>query len=74
LSSAFQKNALVTKEERYRRKAVEFAELAQGAASAADRAHMLRLAEAWLDRAKQSDRRVRKVGERPLIRTKPLDD
>ena len=58
----------MSEEERYRKKAVEFAELAQRAASAADKAHMLRSAEAWLDRAKQSGRRIRNVGERPLIR------
>ena len=57
---------LVTLE--YRRKAVEFAELAQRATLAADKAHMLRSAEAWLDRAKQSDRRIRNLGERPLTR------
>ena len=58
----------MSKEERYRRKAVEFAELAQRATSAADKAHMLRSAEAWLDRAKQSGRRIRNLGERPLTR------
>ena len=58
----------MSKEERYGRKAVEFAELAQRATSAADKAHMLRSAEAWLDRAKQSGRRIRNLGERPLTR------
>ena len=60
----------MTKEEQYRRNAVEFAELAQRAASAADKAHMLRSAQAWLDRAKQSRRRVRNLGERSLVRAK----
>jgi hypothetical protein len=63
-----QKNAVMSNEERYRRKAVEFAALAQRAVSVADKAHMLRAAEAWLDRAKQSGQRIRNVGERPLIR------
>ena len=60
----------MTKEEQYRRNAVEFAELAQRAASAADKAHMLRSAQAWLDRAKHSRRRVRNLGERSLVRAK----
>ena len=60
----------MTKEEQYRRNAVEFAELAQRVASAADKVHMLRSAEAWLDRAKQSGQRVRNLGERSLVRAK----
>ena len=39
----------MSKEDTYRRNAVEFAELAHRATSVADRAHMFRSAEAWLD-------------------------
>ena len=60
----------MTKEDQYRKNAVQFAELAQRAASAADKVLMLRSAEAWLDLAKQSNRRVRNLGERSFIRAK----
>ena len=60
----------MTREDEFRRNAVKFAELADRATSAIDKARMLRSAEAWLDLAKQSARRVRKIGERPLVRAK----
>ena len=58
----------MTKDEEYRRKAVEFAELARRASSTRNKARMLGLAEAWLDRAQQTGRRIRNIGERPSVR------
>jgi hypothetical protein len=64
----------MSKEDTYRRAAVEFAQLAHRATSVADRAHMFRSAEAWLDLAnltrRQSGQRIRKIGERPLTRAR----
>jgi hypothetical protein len=65
---------MIRKEYEYRRNAIASLELARRAASPADKAHLLKLAEAWLDLAnltyKQSGQRVRKIGEHPLIRAK----
>ena len=65
---------MIRKEYEYRRNAIATVELARRAASPADKAHLLKLAEAWLDLAnlthRQSGQRVRKIGEHPLVRTK----
>jgi hypothetical protein len=66
---------MVRKEYEYRRNAVVSVELARRAACPADKAHLLKLAEAWLDLANlthsQSGQRVRNVGEHhPLVRAK----
>ena len=57
---------MVRKEYEYRRKAVWSLELARRAVSPADKAHLLKLAEDWLDLAnltyRQSGQRIRKVG------------
>jgi hypothetical protein len=58
----------------YRRNAILSVELARRTASPADKAHLLKIAEAWLDLAnlthRQSGQRVRKIGEHPLVRAK----
>ena len=65
---------MIRKEYEYRRNAIASLELARRAGSPADKAHLLKLAEAWLDLAnltyRQSGQRVRKIGEHPLIRAK----
>ena len=56
----------MTKEDEYRLNAIESAELAHRAASSVDKAHLLKLAQDWLDLAnltyRQSGQRVRKIG------------
>ena len=65
---------MIRKEYEYRRNAIASLELARRAASPADKAHLLKLAEAWLDLAnltyRQSGQRVRRIGEHPLVRAK----
>jgi hypothetical protein len=65
---------MIRKENEYRRNAIASLELARRATSPAGKAHLLKLAEAWLDLAnltyRQSGQRVRKIGEHPLIRAK----
>jgi hypothetical protein len=65
---------MIKKEYEYRRNAIVSVDLARRTADPADKAHLLRLAEDWLDLAKlihsQSGRRVRNVGEHPLVRAK----
>jgi hypothetical protein len=62
------------KEFEYRSNAIMSVELARRAALPADKAHLFKLAEAWLDLAnlthRQSGQRVRKIGEYPLVRAK----
>src|SRR5262249_21135989 len=62
---------MIRKEYEYRRNAVWSLELARRAVSSADKAHLLKLAEDWLDLAnltyRQSGQRVRKIGEHPLV-------
>ena len=63
----------MTKEDAYRRYAVQSVELALRATSVADRALLRKMAEVWVDLAmthKQSEQRVRNIGEHPLVRTK----
>ena len=45
---------MIRKEYEYRRNAIASMELARRAASPADKAHLLKLAEAWLDLATQT--------------------
>ena len=56
----------MTKENEYRLNAIESAELAHRATSPVDKAHLLKLAQDWLDLAnlayRQSGQRVRKIG------------
>jgi hypothetical protein len=65
---------MIRKEYECRINAIWSLELARRAISPADKAHLLKLAEACLDLAKvthsQSGQRVRKVGEHPLVRAK----
>jgi hypothetical protein len=65
---------MIRKEYEYRRNAIASVELARRAASPADKAHLLKLAAAWLELAKvtrrQSGQRFRKIGEHPLVRAK----
>jgi hypothetical protein len=65
---------MIREEYEYRINAIWSLELARRAICPADKAHLLKLAEAWLDLAKvthsQSGQRVRKVGEHPLVRAK----
>jgi hypothetical protein len=66
---------MVRKEYEYRSNAIISVELARPATSPAEKAHLLKLAEAWLDLAnlthRQSGQRVRNVGEHhPLVRAK----
>ena len=62
----------MTKEDEYRRHAIRFVELARRAASPVDKAHLLKLAESWLNLAKvtrrQSGQQVRKIGEHRPVR------
>ena len=62
----------MTKENEYRLNAIRSAELAHRTASPVDKAHLLKLAQDWLDLAnlthRQSGQRVRKIGEHPLVR------
>ena len=64
--------SMIRKEYEYRRNAIVSVELARRTASPADKAHLLKLAEAWLDLAKraraQSGHQVRKVGEHPIAK------
>ena len=63
---------MIRKEYEYRINAIVSVELARRTASPADKAHLLKLAEAWLDLAKraraQSGHHVRKVGEHPIAK------
>jgi hypothetical protein len=64
---------MIRKEYEYRRNAIATVELARRAASPADKAHLLKLAEAWLELAKVTHRqsgRVRNIGEHPLVRAR----
>ena len=65
---------MIRKEYEYRRNAIVSVELARRTASPADKAYLLKLAEAWLDLAKltrtQSGQHVPKIGEHPLVRAK----
>jgi hypothetical protein len=65
---------MTRKEYEYRRNAILSVELARRATSPDDKAHLLKIAEAWLDLAnlthRQSGQRVRKIGEHPLVRAK----
>ena len=60
------------KEYEYRRNAIVSVELARRTASPADKEHLLKLAEAWLDLAKRARARpghhVRKIGEHPIAK------
>jgi hypothetical protein len=62
----------VIKQDEYRQFALHCLELANTAASLADRAHLLRMAEAWLDLADRATRRpLRQAiapGDHPLVR------
>jgi hypothetical protein len=62
---------MIRKEYEYRRNAIVSVELARRTASPADKARLLKLAEAWLDLAKQtrtqSGHYVPKIGEHPLV-------
>lgn len=62
----------MTKDEEYRENAARSVDLAQRATSMADKGHMLRLAEAWLDLADRARQRIhqraRRVREHPLLR------
>ena len=68
---------MTRKEYEYRRNAIVSVELARRTAEPAEKAHLLKLAEAWLDLAnlshRQSGQRVRNVGEHPLVRAKLRD-
>src|SRR5215468_6312564 len=63
---------MIRKEYEYRKNAIVSVELARRTASPADKAHLLKLAEAWLDLAKrartQSGHHVRKIGEHPIAK------
>jgi hypothetical protein len=63
---------MIRKEFEYRRNAILSVELARRAASPADKAYLLKLAEAWLELANvsrsHSGQRVRNTGEHPRIR------
>ena len=64
-----------SREYEYRSNAILSVELARRATSPADKAHLFRLAEAWLGLAnlthRKSGQRVRNVGEHhPLVRAK----
>jgi hypothetical protein len=65
---------MTTKEYEYRLNAIRSVELARRADSPAEKAHLLKVAQAWLDLAKltrsQSGHRVRNVGEHPLVGAK----
>ena len=65
---------MIRKEYESRRNAVWSLELARRGVSPADKAYLLKLAEAWLDLAevthRQFGQRVRKIGEHPLVRAK----
>jgi hypothetical protein len=65
---------MTRKEYEYRINAILSVELARRATSPDDKAHLLKIAEAWLDLAnlthRQSGQRVRKIGEHPLVRAK----
>jgi hypothetical protein len=62
------------KEYEYRSNAILSLELARRASSPADKTHLLKLAEDWLELAnliqRQSGQRVRKLGEHASIRVK----
>ena len=65
---------MIRKEYEYRINAIRSLELARRAASPADKAHLLKLAEDWLELAnlthRQSGQRVRKIGEHPRVGAK----
>ena len=65
---------MIRKEYEYRRNAIVSVELARRTADPVDKAHLFKLAEAWLDLAnlihRRSGQRVRKIGEYPLVRAK----
>ncbi len=62
---------LVIKQDEYRQFALHCLELANTAASLADRAHLLRMAEAWLDLAERATRQPPRhaiaPGDHPLV-------
>jgi hypothetical protein len=62
----------VIKQDEYRQFVLHCLELANTAASLADRAHLLTMAEAWLDLAeratRQPPRQVIAPGDHPLVR------
>ncbi len=64
----------MTKQDDYRRNAVETVQLAQRAVTTSDKGRLLKLAEAWLDladRARHVTRHLRKPRDvHPLIREK----
>ena len=65
---------MIRKEFEYRRNGILSLELAHRAADSADEAHMLKLAQDWLDLAnlihRQAGQCVRKIGENRLVRSK----
>jgi hypothetical protein len=61
---------MTRKEFEYRSNAIMSVDLARRAASPTDKAHLLKLAEAWLDLANPTRQRVRKIGEHPLVKAK----
>ena len=65
---------MIRKEYEYRINGIWSLELARRAICPADKAHLLKLAEDWLDLAnlthRQSGQRVRKIGEHPIVRAK----
>jgi hypothetical protein len=65
---------MIRKVYEYRRNAIVSVELARRARSPAEKAHLLKLAEAWLDLAKvthrQSGQSIRKIREHPLVGAK----
>ena len=62
---------LVIKQDEYRQFALHCLELANTAASLADRAHLLRMAEAWLDLADRATRRPPRQAIAPGDRNVP---
>ena len=65
---------MIKKEYEYRRNAIVSVDLARRTADPADKAHLLRLAEDWLDLAnlihRRSGQRLRNVGEHSLVRVR----
>jgi len=66
----------MSKEDDYKLNAAQTVDLANRAASVADKSHLLDLAEKWLDLAdrahavRQRERRRKTTGEHPLLRHK----
>ena len=65
---------MIKKEYEYRQNAIVSLELARCTAEPADKAHLLKRAEDWLDLAnlihRRSGQRLRNVGEHSLVRVK----